>query len=180
MDPEGLMKSLFLSSCLSFVLITPGFSRDAPKKIVELPLFEALSGERKESGILIPKAGANPLQGEAKSIGQPAIAGLWYQLDGHAKYGPVEWIYRWMFVFSDSANMKVRARYIDTMGQVIDYEGLYDVESNRVQLIGKMKDGTAKFQMALEEGGSVSIQSVLEDAGGKPAVTYSGQSEAAE
>lgn len=162
-----------------FGIYQASLGQEGAKKIGELPVFQALNGERTESGILIPKAGAEPIQGSAKSIGQPAIAGLWYQIEGHAKYGPVEWIYRWMFVFSDTANLKVHARYIDTMGQLIDYQGLYDPENKRLQLIGNLSDGTARFQMTLEDGGTVRIDSVLEKATGDATVTYTAENTAA-
>ena len=174
------MKLPILYLVLLLGVSTGATPQDQPKKIGDLPLFKALNGNRTESGILIPKRGADPLQGSARSIGQPAIAGLWYQIDGHAKYGPAEWIYRWMFVFSDTATMRVHGRYIDTMGQKIDYEGQYDPENQRIQLIGELSDGMARFQMTLEEDGKVRIESLLSDEEDNPEVTYTAENTAAE
>lgn len=174
------MKKCYLSLCLTIMVFTLGYGQDGPTRIGELPLFQALNGEMAESGILIPKPDATPIQGGAKSVGQPAIAGLWYQIDGHAKYGPAEWLYRWMFVFTDTAALKVHARYIDTVGQKIDYEGFYDTESNRLQLVGPMRDGTARYQLTLLEDGKVRIESIFFDADDNAVVTYTAENAPAE
>lgn len=169
------MKKCFLSLCLTIMTIAYGYGQDGPARIGDLPLFQALNGEMAESGILIPKPDASPIQGSAKSIGQSAIAGLWYQIDGHAQYGQAEWIYRWMFVFTDTAALKVHARYIDTIGQKIDYEGVYDKENKRLQLVGKVNDGTARYQLTLLEDGKVRIESIFFDADDNAVVTYTAE-----
>ncbi|MEM6917070.1 MAG: hypothetical protein AAF491_10945 [Verrucomicrobiota bacterium] len=167
---------LFLSSP-SFL---PG--QDAPRKTADLPLFKALLGKRRESGVLIPQANAESIPGKAVSFGKPALGGLWFQIDGRAQYGPVTWEYRWMFQFQEGGGKnRVIGTYLDTMGQRITYEGLYDEENNRIQLMARLQDGgTGRFQISMESPELVLIGSVHSDANDDPQVTYSAQNVAAE
>lgn len=108
--------------------------------------------------------------------------GLWFQIDGRAEYGPVTWEYRWMFLFKeDGGKNTVISTYIDTMGQRITYEGRYDEENQRVQLIANLQGGgKGRFQLSVDEPGVILIGSVHSDANEDPQVTYSAQNVAAQ
>lgn len=92
------------------------------------------------------------------------------------------WEYRWMFLFKeDGGKNTVIGTYIDTMGQRITYEGSYDEENQRVQLIAKLQGGgTGRFQLSVDEPGVILIGSVHSDANEDPQVTYSAQNVAAQ
>lgn len=168
---------LALFATISFGSLCPVVAQEAARKTADLPIFQTLVGKRSESGILIPQANGQPIPGKAISLGQSALGGLWFQIDGRAEYGPVVWEYRWMFLFNGSGGKNaVFATYIDTMGQRINYEGLYDEENSRVQLIAKLQDGgTGRYQLSLEEPGIIQISSVHADKNDDPQVTYSAQ-----
>ncbi|MDF2378247.1 MAG: hypothetical protein P1U81_18565 [Verrucomicrobiales bacterium] len=87
-----------------------------------------------------------------------------------------------MFLFKeDGGKNTVIGTYIDTMGQRITYEGSYDEENQRVQLIAKLQGGgTGRFQLSVDEPGVILIGSVHSDANEDPQVTYSAQNVAAQ
>ena len=174
-----LTQLAIFAAALAFISVSPLTAQDEKKArlTAELPIFKALNGNRVETGVLIPGAGATAIQGSAISTGRPIIAGLWYEIEGKATYGPVEWIYRWTIRFQESATKNiVQGVYIDTMGRKTDYEGFYDEEESRIQLVGKLPDGgTGRFQMTLQEDGNVRIESVNFDTKENPTVRYSAE-----
>ncbi|MDF1741953.1 MAG: hypothetical protein P1U86_22520 [Verrucomicrobiales bacterium] len=173
-----LTQLAIFAAALAFITVSPLAAQEKKSRLTaELPIFKALNGNRVETGVLIPGADATAIQGSAISTGRPIIAGLWYEIEGKATYGPVEWIYRWTIRFQENeAKNLVYGIYIDTMGQKTDYEGFYDEEENRIQLIGKLPGGgTGRFQMTLQDDGNVRIESVNFDPEENPTVRYSAE-----
>jgi len=141
----------------------------------EIPIFRSLAGKRVEQGVLIPAPNAAPLQGSAKSVGQPILGGLWFQIDGSASYGPARWDYRWMFRFIErDGQNSVFGLYIDSMGQKLEYSGQYDESAGLLQLTCKLPDGgVSRAQLTLSPDGSVQIENATFDPAENPAVRYS-------
>ncbi len=161
---------------------TPLFAQEKPGRVAaELPLFEAISGKRLETGTLIPQAGAPALQGTAQSFGQPVLGGLWFQVDGVAEYGPAKWGFRWMYRFREQGDKNaVYALYLDTMGQQVQYQGVYDEAGGTIELQAKLPDGgTSHNTLAVNADGAVTITSITRDPQGNEAVKYSATSVAA-
>jgi hypothetical protein len=171
-----------LFAALSLLVVQICGAQDTMRKAPDLPIFQALTGKRVETGVLIPNAGGQPLPGSATSAGQPALDGLWFQIDGSADYGPAKWTYRWMFLFEENATgNKVTGIYIDTIGQRMTYTGTYNEEENRIQLVANIQEGRiARFQLTVQDDKTVRIESVIFNADESAAVTYSAQNTAAE
>lgn len=150
-------------------------AQEKPGRLVaDLPLFKALAGARVETGTLIPRIDGPPLEGAAKSFGQPALGGLWFQIDGAAEFGPAKWGYRWMYRFyeRDDKNV-VYALYIDTMGQQLQFQGPYDEAANKIELLAKLPDGgTSRAILILNADGTLTVDNVNGDPQGKDAVKY--------
>lgn len=172
-----------LISCSAFMaLAAPLTAQDKPGRVAaELSIFKALSGERRETGTLVPQAGSTALQGIAKSLGQPVLGGLWFQVDGVAEYGPAKWGYRWMYRFREQGEKNaVYALYLDTMGQQVQYQGTYDEAGNKIELQAKLPDGgTSRSTLILNTDGTVLINSITSDPQGNEAVKYSATNVAA-
>ncbi len=176
-----LTQLAILAAALAFISTLPVDAQEKKARLTaELPIFKALNGNRVETGVLIPGAEATAVQGSAVSTGRPIIAGLWYEIEGKATYGPVQWIYRWTIRFQENASKNlVQGIYIDTMGQKTEYEGFYNEEENRIQLVGKLPGGgTGRFQMTLQDDGNVRIESVNFDPKENPTVRYSAENTA--
>ncbi len=174
MTPYG-QKALFPALLLSLAAVFSLSAQEKPGRLVsDLPLFKALAGARLETGTLIPRIDAPPLDGSAKSFGQPALGGLWFQIDGAAGYGPAKWGYRWMYRFREQGEKKViYALSIDTMGQQLQFQGLYDEAASKMELLAKLPDGgTSRALLILNTDGTLTVDNVNTDPEGKDAVKY--------
>lgn len=141
----------------------------------EIPIFRSLTGKRTEQGVLIPSPNAAPLNGSAQFTGQAILGGLWFQIDGSAQYGPVRWDYRWMFRFLEqNGQNSVFGLYIDSMGQKMEYTGLYNEAEGLLQLSCQLPDGgVSRAQLTLYPDGSVQVENITFDPTGNPMVRYS-------
>lgn len=167
-----LLPALLLS--LAFLLpLAAQEKRGRP--VAELPLFKALAGAHLETGTLVPRVDGPPLEGSSKSFGQSVLGGLWFQIDGVSRYDPAKWGYRWMYRFHEQAEKKlIYALYIDTMGQQLQFQGLYDEAAHQVELLAKLPDGgTSRATLLLNPDGTVAVDNVNIDPQGKSAIKYS-------
>ena len=167
--------AIFSAFLLLFAAFLPLSAQENPSGFVSaLPLFKTLTGDRIETGTLVPGPGAPPLQGSAKSSGQPVLGGLWFQIDGVAGYGPAKWTYRWMFrSFETDGKTGVYGVYIDTIGQHLQYQGNWDAATGKLEMLAKLPDGgTSRALLTLNADGSVTTDNVNSDPQGNPAVKY--------
>lgn len=146
----------------------------------EIPIFRSLTGKRIEQGVLIPAPNAAPLNGSAQSTGQAILGGLWFQIDGSAQYGPVRWDYRWMFRFLErDGQNSVFGIYIDSMGQKMEYTGVYNEAEGLLQLSCQLPDGgVSRAQLTMHPDGSVQVENVTFDSTDNPMVRYSAKNTA--
>ncbi len=171
--------TLLAGQFILMAFTAPLVAQQKPGRVAsELPLFKAITGKRIETGTLVPQAGAPALQGSAQSFGQPVLGGLWFQVDGGAEYGPAKWGFRWMFRFREQGDKNaVYALYLDTMGQQVQYQGVYDEAAGTIELQATLPDGgTSQNTLVLNADGSVTINSITRDPQGNEAVRYSAKS----
>lgn len=144
------------------------------RKIVEHPFFQAiLDGEWNESGQAV--IGGKVLEGESVFSAESVLGGLWIQQDGKAKFGNLEWDWRWMFRLRRGPNTKeiVQGRYIDSLGQVSDYLGEWNESATVLRLVRQLDDKTRSvIQVSNLEGGNRLVEVAVVDTSGKTSVQY--------
>ncbi len=79
-----------------------------------------------------------------------------------------------MYRFREQGEKKViYALSIDTMGQQLQFQGLYDEAASKMELLAKLPDGgTSRALLILNTDGTLTVDNVNTDPEGKDAVKY--------